>query len=745
VVNGLNADVDHEFIKGSVDVLILCAWNGFQVWQFNECLDNSPYPTSSESEDCKAALFVFFAKIAAFNTPSAIANPLDACVSNGVVDLLSPACLNVIMPAMRVLVVASGVDFTYFPQQQATGICSENDINSIETANNFLVYPALVAMSAYTPGYGNINSLAYGISSIFLVDRDNVTDQLNALPCSNCLVNYMSDIQAAQAYQQCTVPSLGEYCDPGSGFPSFSMTAYPYCDICEDALEEAQLRFRLCSGIDLNTTYAPPPSWNTPPTDLCINMNIYPAFDNLDGNLVMQLSLQCALEGAPILNCSAWTAAAQSPPSWLNSTITGRFSNYNAAACFDCFDILIMGIAREVSDLSLDLTSICMNNGAWDPTMPSCVNQLGHLMDSYSSCSGWMDLRTRVDMCTDEEWTAISSGSNLTNVIASALYEGNTANDAFDLATGYLSNLGNISNYPCVRCLHDSFAYFVQTNVTSDCIADRNSSACQDALTGMRSNYSICAGQSLSQIEFFNLCNNDEFDAFQGPASSGLREILYRSISSNDAKSASALDLSGISGNTCIDCSDLALNAFFNADGRNQCILAHSGSQCIDALSVANSAFTNCSGQILDLAFPVTACSNEQWNSVISSGFLAGFTASITLSTPSAAISSFRDALSLSLPGAMTYPCINYCVDDLITSVIQIGRVALLTCLIDVGSQACLDTISAPVSTYAACSGQDLSSVLASSTNSTSSSEMSTGSAAVSVLLTGFALLATAV
>ena len=141
------------------------------------------------------------------------------------------------------------------------------------------------------------------------------------------------------------------------------------------------------------------------------------------------------------------------------------------------------------------------------------------------------------------------------------------------------------------------------------------------------------------------------------------------------------------------------------------------------------------------LPFPITACSNEQWISLLNAELVSDLAATFVTNDPTAAKSLFDATLALTLPDGLTFPCINYCLEDLITSVVSIGAEPLLTCTSDFLSADCLNAIKGPVTVYSSCSNQDLNAVLAAAAPPTSGSVVSTGQVSLSIIVTSFAIL----
>jgi hypothetical protein len=257
----------------------------------------------------------------------------------------------------------------------------------------------------------------------------------------------------------------------------------------------------------------------------------------------------------------------------------------------------------------------------------------------------------------------------------------------------------------------------------------------------MASNLADCSGQDRTSLSFFPLCSSSEFLTFTGSVLTELSDVLYRNKNAADAVAAVSSIVPDYSSNTCVDCLGLFLSTFYNSDGRNQCISGPNGAACSAALSSSKSAFDNCSGKSLVLPFPSTACSNEQWTSLLNSGLVSDLAGSFITSDPASAKSIFDSTLALTLPEGLTFPCINYCIEDLITSVINLGEGPLLTCSSDIYSTECLNAIKGPVTVYSACSNQDLNAVLAAGSSPTSGSVVSTGQISLPIIVTSFAIL----
>jgi hypothetical protein len=128
-------------------------------------------------------------------------------------------------------------------------------------------------------------------------------------------------------------------------------------------------------------------------------------------------------------------------------------------------------------------------------------------------------------------------------------------------------------------------------------------------------------------------------------------------------------------------------------------------------------------------------------NRLLDSGFVSDLAVSFTSTDPAIALEVFKKTLALDLPEGLTFPCINYCLEDLITSTINLGVDALFICASDIFSPDCLNTIKEPVDVYSACANQNLTAVLAASAPSTSGSSVSLGQVSLSLILTSLAIL----
>jgi hypothetical protein len=125
----------------------------------------------------------------------------------------------------------------------------------------------------------------------------------------------------------------------------------------------------------------------------------------------------------------------------------------------------------------------------------------------------------------------------------------------------------------------------------------------------------------------------------------------------------------------------------------------------------------------------------------LNSGLVADIAGSFVTVDPASAKSIFDNTLALTLPEGLTFPCVNYCIEDLITSVINLGEGALSACSSNIYSTECLNEIKVPVMVYSACSNQDLNAVIAAGATSTSGSVASTGKVSPSIFFTALAVL----
>lgn len=422
--------------------------------------------------------------------------------------------------------------------------------------------------------------------------------------------------------------------------------------------------------------------------------------------------------------------------------------------CNQCFDNLLQnigmshmpGCTTSSNQSRCDAASaVVYGNVTVYPFCRECLNEMSYPQLFFLFCAGANFSTNPVvptrsfpppSSCSRNDWSAILDDSNFTDAVVYALYE--AAKGDFDMSTFLNEFSVRMNNNSCMSCVIGSLTNFTQSDGKMSCIANPASPGCITALAGMTANLSDCSGQDVPPLNFPQLCQESEFPAISSVIGE-FRDLLYQKKNFADALPGAQAIVG--SPNTCMDCMELFLSAFYKSDGRNQCISRHDGQACKDAISGATSAFNNCSGQRLSLSFPTTACSDDQMNRLLDSGFVSDLAVSFTATDPAIALEVFKTTLALDLPEGLTFPCINYCLEDLITSTINLGVDALFICASDIFSPDCLNTIKEPVDVYSACSNQNLTAVLAASAPSTSGSSVSLGQVSLSLILTSLAIL----